>query len=594
MTNEGTSTAVPAPEGRKHIEAADHLVAADVTGSGDAWETTAEAQPEGRAHIGMHEHADDFVTEGGKEGFVSTADARYLGESGPEKYSGHKVHYRNRDHFAFGEGVSTSKVDDAFGKAEWSQVDGAIGHRRYVGAGHVDHMVTEGTSDVVTKTGAERELKTGKRRVVPDHMLNEGISSTDNEIKGKRHIPVTDHLTQYMTANNDSMLHVGVSNPQNSISGTGEGRRHIEVVDHMITEGTSSGIEHFGGKRHIPVPDHLGFFAGGPAQTVPSVTKDDVAAALRQEGVSIIEPARWAAVDIAMKGRYWAMSTIAPRGLTLSREGSGAKEIARTMAQMPTQELMHFGCKVTSQPGSLPTGESGTAARYSMRNVYPKMHVQGGMHPTWRDTVGDSLKDASAYPPTPHVVHHPNTSDESRPTIESPHGIKTFSKPDHMLNDGISSVVRDERGIKTFAVRDHMLNEGTAFDDPARGGKIRTFDKPDHILNNVEFTSVKADATIGPKYPQAMADSPEGQWQDFAENLTGGRPLRTTLAASEEHDRLQGDLRSVPNTRGKGFGPRHIEAPSHMANQGTSNAPAGPSGGRRYIGCRDDLKLQIG
>jgi hypothetical protein len=136
-----------------------------------------------------------------------------------------------------------------------------------------------------------------------------------------------------------------------------------------------------------------------------------------------------------------------------------------------------------------------------------------------------------------------------------------------------------------------MLNEGTATDDPARVGKLRTFDKPDHIMNNVEFvTSVKADGTIAQKVPLATGDSPEAQWQEFADTLTGGRP-RTTLAAVEASDRLQGELRSVPNTRGKGFGPRHIEEPSHMAYQGTSNAPAGPSGGRRYIGCRDDLKF---
>merc|ERR1719261_2289964 len=94
MVTDGTSSAVPAPEGPKHIAVADHLVAADVTQSGDAWMTTGAAQPEGREHIGLHENPDDFVNEG----FVSTADARYLGESGPEKYSGHKVHYRNRDH----------------------------------------------------------------------------------------------------------------------------------------------------------------------------------------------------------------------------------------------------------------------------------------------------------------------------------------------------------------------------------------------------------------------------------------------------------------------------------------------------------------
>jgi hypothetical protein len=484
-------------------------------------------------------------------------------------------------------------VDDAFGKAEWSQVEGGIGHRKYVGAGHVDHLINEGTSNVVVERLEPTQPKSGKRRVVPDHMLNQGESSTDIEIKGKRHIPVTDHLNQYMSTNDDSMLHIGVSNPQNAIVGTGEGRRHIEVVDHMITEGTSSGVEDFKGKRHIVVPDHIGFFAGAPTQTVPSVTREDVKAALLDEGVSIVDPARWSSVDIAMKGRYWAMSTVAPRGLTLSREGSGAKEIARSMASMPTQELLYFGCKVTSQPvnGVRPTGESGTGSRYSMRNV----HTRPEAHATWRATVGDSLKDASSGPVTPHVIHHPNTSDESRPGLPSHQGIKTFSTPDHMLNDGISTAMGDSRGIKTFSVRDHMLNEGTAADDPARVGKIRTFDKPDHILNNVEFTSVKADGTIAPKEPPASGSTPESQWQEFAHNLGGGRP-RTNLAAVEDSDRLQGDLRSVPNTRGKGFGPRHIEAPSHMAYQGTSIAPAGPSfgptgTGRRYIGCRDDLKF---
>lgn len=286
------------------------------------------------------------------------------------------------------------------------------------------------------------------------------------------------------------------------------------------------------------------------------------------------------------------MSTVAPRGLTLSREGSGAREIARSMASMPTQELLYFGAKVTSQPvnGFRPTGESGTGSRYSMRNVHQR---QDAPHPTWRATVGDSLKDPSTAPIAPHVVHHPNTSDESRPTMPSPYGIRTFDTPDHMVNDGLSTAIEDSRGIKTFSVPDHMLNEGTSADDPARVGKIRTFDKPDHILNNVEFTSVKADGTISPKRPPAFGDSPEAQWQEFAENLTGGRP-RTTLAAAEDSNRLQGELRSVPNTRGKGFGPRHLEAPSHMAYQGTSNAGAQPSGGRRYIGVRDDLKLQIG
>jgi hypothetical protein len=174
-----------------------------------------------------------------------------------------------------------------------------------------------------------------------------------------------------------------------------------------------------------------------------------------------------------------------------------------------------------------------------------------------------------------------------------------------MVNDGISTAVEDSRGIKTFPVRDHMVNEGTSVDDPSRVGiglgKIRTFDKPDHILNNVEYTTVKADGTIAPAvvrtHPVATAyppaETPESQWAEFAESLGGGRPAKGSLADVESRDHLQGDLRSIPNTRGKGFGPRHIEAPSHMAYQGTSNASAQPSGGRRYIGVRDDLKSTL-
>jgi hypothetical protein len=179
----------------------------ETEGTSGVYRDVAFAEGSGHRRYEPEGERDDMVNAG-----VSAVDmdAGHLDGAGHRRYEPEG----ERDHMV-DEGTSGITSDAAFQQG--------AGHRRYESQGHRDHAVIEGSA---------MERQYGKRRVVPDHMV---AGATEVDARGKRHIPVGDNRSEWIPTTYDNMMSSGVSDPQNTVMGTGEGRRHIKVPDHMLT-----------------------------------------------------------------------------------------------------------------------------------------------------------------------------------------------------------------------------------------------------------------------------------------------------------------------------------------------------------------------